>query len=75
MKKLTLVLGGARSGKSAYAERLALEAGQPVLFVATAEPGDEEMAARIARHRVERPDSWTTLEAPLEVGKAIQAIS
>lgn len=72
MKTLTLVLGGARSGKSAYAEQLALDAGVPVLFVATAQPGDAEMAERIARHRAGRPDSWATLEAPLDVGQAIQ---
>ena len=72
MKRLTFVLGGARSGKSSYAERLAMETGEAVLFVATAQPGDEEMAARIARHRVERPQTWTTLEAPTHVGEAIE---
>jgi adenosylcobinamide kinase/adenosylcobinamide-phosphate guanylyltransferase len=72
MKRLTLVLGGARSGKSTYAEQLAMEAGGAVLFVGTAEAGDEEMAARIARHRVERPQTWTTLEATANAGPAIQ---
>ena len=72
-KKLTLILGGARSGKSRYAEKLAREQGQTVLYVATAEAGDEEMATRIARHRAERPAHWQTLEAPIQVGAAIRA--
>jgi len=66
------VLGGARSGKSRYALTLAHPA-QRVLFVATAEPGDEEMAMRIAAHRRERPAAWDTLEAPRRVGEAIDA--
>ena len=70
MKELALVLGGARSGKSALAERLAAE-GERVLFVATAEAGDEEMAARIAEHRRQRPGTWETLEAPVEVAESI----
>jgi adenosylcobinamide kinase/adenosylcobinamide-phosphate guanylyltransferase len=72
MKSLTFVLGGARSGKSSYAERLASESGQPVLFVATAQAGDEEMAERIARHQADRPETWMTLETPLNVGAAIK---
>ena len=63
-RQLTLILGGARSGKSTYALRLAAERGAEVLFVATAEAGDGEMAAKIARHRAERPSHWRTLEAP-----------
>jgi adenosylcobinamide kinase / adenosylcobinamide-phosphate guanylyltransferase len=69
--KLTLILGGARSGKSAYAQQLAAQAAS-VLYVATAEAGDEEMADRIAAHRSERPDTWLTLEAPLGTGAAIR---
>lgn len=69
--KLILILGGARSGKSAYAQRVAEELGQPVLFVATAAAGDEEMAERIARHRAMRPPYWRTLEAPVNVGQAL----
>lgn len=66
-KELILILGGARSGKSAYAERLARERGGGVLFVATAQAGDEEMARRIADHRAARPAGWRTLEEPVAV--------
>lgn len=68
----TLVLGGARSGKSTFAERRAAESGQPVLYVATATAGDDEMAARIAAHRSARPSSWRTVEAPIEPANAIR---
>jgi adenosylcobinamide kinase/adenosylcobinamide-phosphate guanylyltransferase len=69
-----LILGGARSGKSSYAQRMALDLGGPdVLFVATAEAYDDEMCARIAAHRAERPAGWRTLEAPLRVGEQIAA--
>ena len=72
MGRLLLVLGGARSGKSAYAQQLAQElGGEHVLFVATAEAWDEDMAQRIARHQQERPASWRTLETPRQVGHAI----
>ena len=65
-KRLTLVLGGVRAGKSRYAQQLA-EDGRRVLFVATAEAGDDEMAARIQAHRAERPADWYTLEEPLDL--------
>ena len=68
-----LVLGGARSGKSAYALKLAEAYSPERLYLATAAPGDEEMAARIARHRAERGRGWTTLEEPLEVARALRA--
>ena len=64
MGKLTLILGGARSGKSSHAQNLALQSGKPVTFIATAQVLDEEMDARIAKHRVERPAAWITLEIP-----------
>jgi adenosylcobinamide kinase/adenosylcobinamide-phosphate guanylyltransferase len=70
-KELILILGGARSGKSVYAERLARERGGEVLFVATATAGDEEMARRIAAHRTARPAGWRTLEAPAEVAARV----
>jgi adenosylcobinamide kinase / adenosylcobinamide-phosphate guanylyltransferase len=67
--KLILVLGGARGGKSTYAQRLAEElAGADVLYVATAEALDEEMQARIAAHKADRPAGWRTLEAPTLIG-------
>lgn len=72
-KRVTLILGGARSGKSDFARELALRNGGPVLFVATAEPGDEEMRARIEAHRRERPRSWRVLEAPRGVGRLLTA--
>ena len=72
-KKLTLILGGARSGKSSHALALARQAGRRVVFVATAAAGDEEMAARIARHRAERPPHWETREIQRSVGAALEA--
>jgi adenosylcobinamide kinase / adenosylcobinamide-phosphate guanylyltransferase len=68
-----LVLGGARSGKSAYAQSLAETYGSERLYLATAEAGDEEMAARIARHGADRGHGWRTLEEPLEVARALGA--
>jgi adenosyl cobinamide kinase/adenosyl cobinamide phosphate guanylyltransferase len=68
-----LLLGGARSGKSAMAKRLAVESGAPVTFIATAEPRDEEMAARIRRHREERLPDWRTIEAPLDLHAAVRS--
>ena len=68
---LVLLLGGARSGKSELAVRLAAATGTPVVFVATAEAGDGEMAERIARHRAERPREWGTVEAPRKLEAAI----
>ncbi len=66
-----LILGGARSGKSAYAQGLAEAQAPDRLYLATATPGDEEMAARIARHRADRGQGWTTLEEPLELASAL----
>ena len=66
-----LITGGARSGKSHYAQKLALRSGKEVLFVATAVAGDEEMRQRIEKHQKGRPDSWRTLEAPADVGSQI----
>lgn len=69
--RLALILGGARSGKSRLALRLAEEKGAPRLFLATAQPGDAEMAARIEQHRRDRGPSWDTWETPLDLATAI----
>ena len=71
MKKLTLILGGARSGKSDYAEQLGRESSKSVLFIATATAFDDEMRERIQNHRATRPHEWQTLEAPMNVGAAL----
>jgi adenosyl cobinamide kinase/adenosyl cobinamide phosphate guanylyltransferase len=70
--KLTLVLGGARSGKSRYAESLISTLPSPWLYVATAEAGDEEMTARISTHRARRGPDWRTIEAPRHLVAALQ---
>ncbi len=69
---LILITGGARAGKSTFAERLASElAGDDVCYVATAEPLDDDMAARIAAHRAARPRAWQTIETPSRVADAL----
>jgi adenosylcobinamide kinase / adenosylcobinamide-phosphate guanylyltransferase len=70
---LTVLIGGARSGKSAAAVRLATAANAPVTFIATAEARDAEMATRIGRHRRERPSAWATVEAPIMLTDAVAA--
>ncbi|QEI08971.1 bifunctional adenosylcobinamide kinase/adenosylcobinamide-phosphate guanylyltransferase [Pigmentiphaga aceris] len=69
---ITLVLGGARSGKSRHAESVAAKTGKEVVYIATAQAGDEEMRARILLHRRRRPDAWITVETPLALADAIQ---
>jgi adenosylcobinamide kinase/adenosylcobinamide-phosphate guanylyltransferase len=69
--RLTLVLGGARSGKSRYAERLVTEAPAPWVYIATAEAFDDEMRARIAAHKAERPAGWITVETPVDLAGAL----
>jgi adenosylcobinamide kinase / adenosylcobinamide-phosphate guanylyltransferase len=69
--KLVLILGGARSGKSTFAERLATLPGKPVAFIATATAEDEEMRLRIQRHRAARPAEWLTIEEPVDIASAI----
>lgn len=75
MGRLILVTGGARSGKSRFAETLARESGDLVVFLATMEPRDEETAARIVDHQSRRPASWTTLETPLELPSCLARIA
>lgn len=72
-KCFTLILGGARSGKSTYAEQQAAATDGEVLYVATAEAWDDEMRQRIAAHRAQRPATWRTVEAPRQTGAAIRA--
>ena len=72
-KEIILITGGARSGKSEYAERRAVEMGGRRLYVATAEANDEEMAQRISEHRKRRGTQWRTIEEPLELSEALLA--
>jgi len=71
LPRVLLVLGGARSGKSRYAEGVIEAAACPALYLATAEPGDGEMEERIRRHRARRGRRWTTLEEPLELAASL----
>jgi adenosylcobinamide kinase / adenosylcobinamide-phosphate guanylyltransferase len=71
---LTFLLGGARSGKSTLATELASSSGGRVTVIATGEARDDEMAARIASHRAERPAAWKTVEEPLELEAALAAV-
>ncbi|HEX2294929.1 MAG TPA: bifunctional adenosylcobinamide kinase/adenosylcobinamide-phosphate guanylyltransferase, partial [Actinomycetota bacterium] len=70
---MRLFVGGARAGKSSLAVRFAAATGLPVTFVATAEAQDDDMEARISRHRAERPPGWRTVEEPLDLRGAIEA--
>lgn len=72
-RRLTLVLGGARSGKSRFAENLIERARVPALYLATAEARDDEMQARIVRHRNRRGTLWTTIEEPIELVNTLLA--
>ena len=71
-RKNVLILGGARSGKSYYAQEMAKLSGGKVLFVATATAGDEEMRDRIEKHKQSRPAAWRTLEVAVDIGKEIE---
>lgn len=71
---ITLLLGGARSGKSSYAQKLAEDSGKSVTFLATAQAFDEEMSVRIQKHRAERPVNWETLEIPLGIASCVNRI-
>ena len=71
-KRCVLIIGGAGSGKSHFAQELALKLGEPVLFVATAVAGDEEMRQRIEEHKRTRPAAWNTIEVTTQVGSQIR---
>lgn len=76
MGQIWFVTGGARSGKSTYAERLAASLGTLVTYIATLEPLDDEMKLRIARHQAQRPVAWRTIEAhrnPLDAARTAEA--
>lgn len=73
MNHLIFVVGGARSGKSRFAQQLAAGLGGEVVYIATAEARDDEMKERIAAHRRARPESWRTVEAPLELAEALHS--
>ncbi|MBT2341808.1 MULTISPECIES: bifunctional adenosylcobinamide kinase/adenosylcobinamide-phosphate guanylyltransferase [Pseudomonas] len=69
---LQLILGGARSGKSRLAEKLAADTGLPVTYIATSQPLDGEMSARVAQHRARRPAQWALVEEPLALAQVLQ---
>lgn len=69
----TLILGGARSGKSKWAEKWAAATTKPVVYLATAQPRDEEMQARISQHKNRRPAEWVTIEEPLDIANIIRS--
>ena len=72
---MELILGGARSGKSSYAQKLAEESGKSVTFLATAQALDEEMSARIRKHQSERPQQWQTFEIPFDIASHSKEIN
>ncbi len=69
----SLILGGVKSGKSRFAEQLAVQLAQPVTYIATAQAWDDEMRVRIQAHQQQRPSEWQTVEAPLHLAQALQA--
>jgi len=72
--KLIFITGGARSGKSNFAERMAISLGESVAYLATAQPLDEEMTFRIKKHREKRLNTWETYEEPIEVGELVSRL-
>lgn len=74
LPRRSLILGGANSGKSAYAEKLCDESGLPKFYIATAQAFDDEMQAKITRHKARRGPEWSSVEAPLELASAVLTI-
>ncbi len=74
MGKLTFLIGGARSGKSSHAQKLAEQSGVSVTFIATAQALDDEMSTRIQKHQQERPASWATLEIPFDIASKLDSL-
>lgn len=75
LSEIILILGGARSGKSTFAEKLAKKiAGKNVTYIATAQALDEEMEQRIAYHKTQRPVDWKTIEEPTDIYQAVQSV-
>jgi len=72
VNKVELVIGGARSGKSRYAENTAIDSGKPVIYIATSEVRDNEMAARVEIHKVQRPSHWQVIEEPLKLAQVLK---
>lgn len=75
MSNFVLITGGARSGKSSFAELLASHPGKPVIYLATAQVLDDEMALRVKKHRDQRPDNWQLIEEPLNIPAALQEVT
>lgn len=75
MSNLTLITGGARSGKSRFAELLAKHSQLPVTYIATAQIWDEEMAKRVEKHRQRRPAHWTLIEEPYEIRTTLERLA
>ena len=74
MGKLTFLLGGARSGKSSHAQKLAEQSGKSVTFIATAQALDDEMSTRIQKHQQDRPVHWETLEIPFGIAAQVEPL-
>jgi adenosylcobinamide kinase/adenosylcobinamide-phosphate guanylyltransferase len=74
MSNFVLITGGARSGKSTFAEQLAAHPGRPVIYIATAQVLDDEMAWRVKKHRQQRPSSWQLIEEPFDIPSVLEEI-
>ncbi len=72
MNNVHLILGGARSGKSAFAEKLAIDCGLPVTYIATAQVYDAEFGQRVAHHKIRRPSHWKTVEQSFNLAEALK---